>query len=171
MRSFKWPPYVQGVEQTENPYYFAFQAIINVLNQHQHKLGIDQPIDFVFDDQVEKRDTILGWDIMKKAVSPDMAHLMGSLLYQDGKEFLPLQAADLYAWWVRRWIVEGDGGGGIEHQKYAWKAERDIPRLQMSFTEEHFTREFEKAVRNHERRRLIAPPYDAWLHSRFDLKK
>jgi hypothetical protein len=53
-RSIKYPPYIINTEQIENPYYFGFKAIIDVLAQNQQVLGIGvrdrlhQFLDFLF---------------------------------------------------------------------------------------------------------------------------
>jgi hypothetical protein len=35
VRSISWPTYITDIKDLENSYYFAFQAIIHVLAQHQ----------------------------------------------------------------------------------------------------------------------------------------
>jgi hypothetical protein len=54
VRSFQWPLEVQGAELLENPYYFGFKAITDMMAQYQGGFGIDEPVDFIFDDEGEK---------------------------------------------------------------------------------------------------------------------
>ena len=55
VRTVDWPPNFTNLHRLENPYYFSFHAIINMAAQHQQKMGLNEPIDFIFDDQSEKR--------------------------------------------------------------------------------------------------------------------
>lgn len=145
VREFQWPPNFVNLKRLENPYFVAFKAIMNVLAQHQVKLGIDQPIDFIFDEESEKKTVLEGWERIKLFSTPDVRALMGDMpIYRDDKSVLPLQAADLFAWWIRHWRLEGVGGG-VENLRFWWEPKVDIPRLDMSFSEEDFLAEFRKA--------------------------
>jgi len=199
VREFNWPPNFVNLHELENPYYFAFKAIIDGFAQYQERLGLDLPIDFIFDDQTEKAVILQGWmDAMKLASEPKFRRFMGKTpLYRDDKLDLPLQAADLYAWWVRKW--ESDGiDDGVEKLKFAWDSRREIPRLHMQFSEDDFKKEFEKAndpnvqirmhllnpgevLRSHSgldwssmdmlKSPFIAPPYRARLRVAFSFMK
>ena len=144
VRSVDWPSYVNNISALENPYFAAFKAITNILAQHQEKLRITEPVDFIFDDNHEKRHTIAAWDLQKLSATPEVRNLMGSTpIYMDDKKVLPLQAADLYANWVRYWETEGISDG-IEKLKFPWEVKRDIPRLAITFNEQDFRQELLK---------------------------
>ncbi|MCH7921879.1 MAG: DUF3800 domain-containing protein [Nitrospinae bacterium] len=146
VRSIDWPPYIKNVSNLENPYYFAFQAIINVLAQYQEKMDIREPVDFIFDEQTEKVRILDAWDLLKASSSPEVRKLMGDTpIYRDDKKVLPLQAADLYAWWVRRWEIENDQDG-VKDLKFPWAVKRDIPRLDMRFSEDDLRAELSKGL-------------------------
>lgn len=172
VRKFQWPQFVKNPHELANPYYSAFYGITNILAQHQVKMGIDQPIDFIFDEQeAEKKETISGWELMRRTAEDNVLPLMGDApQYRDDEKVLPLQAADLYAGWVRKWETEGILDG-VAKLKFPWKAERDFPRLHIRLGEADFARQFAQAYARVTRRKLIAPPpYDAWLRVRFDYK-
>jgi hypothetical protein len=76
-RSIKYPPYIINTEDMENPYYFGFKAITDVLAQHQVKLRLTEPVDFIFDDESEKRRIPAAWELMKKNSAPEVAPLLG----------------------------------------------------------------------------------------------
>ena len=138
VREFPWPPWINEVHVLENPYYFAFKAITDMLAQHQEKLQITGPVDFVFDNESEKERCIAAWDELKRNSRPDIAVLMGDTpTYKDDKTTLPLQAADLYAYWVRQWQLEGIEDG-IEKLKFPWRVEREVPRIDFRFGEADF---------------------------------
>jgi Protein of unknown function (DUF3800) len=113
-----------------NPFYLAFSSIISDVAYHQRTHGIYEPIDFVFDDQVMEQGKIIdAWELLKPALRPDTRHLIGSVpAFLDDKKFLPLQAADLLAWWVRK-MVEGSAPTPL------WQASRAIPGFQMNYDE------------------------------------
>jgi len=154
VQNFPWPVWINEVHVLNNPYYFAFKAITDMLAQHQSKLGITEPVDFVFDNESEKKRCIEAWDELKQNSRPDVRALMGDTpIYRDDKTALPLQAADLYAYWVRQWELDGIEDG-IEHLEFPWKAERDLPRIDFKFVERDFIAEFNKVFDPEVQRRM-----------------
>ena len=69
VRGFEWPQNIVNLGQLENPYYFSFKAITNVFAQHQERLRIDQPVDFIFDEQSEKKPCLEAWERIKLETS------------------------------------------------------------------------------------------------------
>jgi hypothetical protein len=95
----------------KSPYFFLLYAIIEKLANNQQELGLDGPVDFIFDDQViEKPRIIEAWDLFK-AAAPVPRHLIGQTpAFQDDKRVLPLQAADIIAWVIRNRIQRASHG-------------------------------------------------------------
>jgi hypothetical protein len=119
-----------------NPYYLAFGSIIHEVAYYQMTLGIDETIDFVFDDQaMEKGKIIEAWDYIKENYArPDTKHLIGSVpAFQNDQKFLPLQAADLLAWWVRKMATEEADGAKLV--AFPWTPAKKIPGFQFRFNE------------------------------------
>jgi hypothetical protein len=136
--SIRYPRYIVDTNILKNPYWFAFKAIIDVLAQHQKQLGITDPVNFVFDDDSEKVKIPQAWELMKNASSPEIASLMGELpIYRDDTKVLPLQAADLYAWWILKWEREGIVEWG-RTLPFPWGIKKNILRLTMSFRKRDF---------------------------------
>jgi len=145
-RTFPWPPHIIESWRAENPFYFAFKAIITGLAQMQERLGIFEPVDFIFDDQSESEQCRAAWDLLKISVTPELRNLMGEKpLFLDDKRYKPLQAADLFAWWVRKWKSEGNEEA-IKRLKFPWGAKKHIRQLHMIFEEEDFQVEFNKTT-------------------------
>jgi hypothetical protein len=73
-----------------NPFYLAFGSIIKDVAYHQRTHGIDEKIDFVFDEQVTEKGKIIdAWDFLKVRVRPEDQHLIGSVpAFLDDKKFL-----------------------------------------------------------------------------------
>jgi hypothetical protein len=151
VREIKWPVKVVNADKLENPYYFAFHAIMNKLAQHQVQLGISGPVDFIFDEEGEKKNTLEAWDRIKLSVTPQVRKLMGSTpIYRNDKQFLPLQGADLFAYWVRQ-IELNKMNGMSEGSLYPWRD--SVPKdrkederfwLHMWFREQDFRTEIAK---------------------------
>jgi hypothetical protein len=92
---------------TDHPYPVLFAQLVTAELTQSFRLGLVEPHDYIldeqtgFDSEIEdlwpqyKRD-------MARSARPELAGLLGSKPYfRDDKQFLPLQAADLYAWQVR----------------------------------------------------------------------
>jgi|GEM_PF-1985276 len=154
LREFKWPPEVKETDRLSNPFYFAFRAIINCLAQHQHKLEIDEPIDFIFDESSEKKRVLDAWDWYVDGLPPETKKLTGDTpIFRSSDKVMPLQAADLYANWNRDWMND-KGEAGIENLDFPWEVKRDIPRLLMIFREKDFKIELDRSLVSHVQNRL-----------------
>lgn len=109
-------PYVEyrrvfaGKRYASNPYHFAFSEIIAHLAQHQHRLGLTEPVDFIFDrgndDRIQR-----AWNKFFASAPPEVTKLLGKRPeFGDDETMLPLQAADFLAWWRRRNFAARHGG-------------------------------------------------------------
>jgi hypothetical protein len=100
-----------GWTEPLTPYFMAFRLFIDCF----HSARIRQPelfpiegtVDFYFDDRAEKG-VILGfWDEYLAARAPAERAMYGATpRFECDDDFLPLQAADFHAWWVRKMIKE-----------------------------------------------------------------
>lgn len=106
---FKGP----GRRMIENPYYMAFHHLIHLMAHVDADYKyLNDTVDFIFD-----YDTTPGtswppdkraWEQFKRSAQPEARALMGDPpIYRNDIDTLPLQAADLWAWWVRKWTIEG----------------------------------------------------------------
>ena len=88
----------------QQPYFSVFYAVIINLARWHHSDGVTLPVDFIFDDQGAVGDeAVLWYNQIKKWQKPEIAALMGSVPKFENDEFvLPLQAADMLAWHIRR---------------------------------------------------------------------
>lgn len=120
----------------KNPYYMAFKCLIDAVVVRQVQFGLGGPIDFIFDDQSEKGAILASWEWQKVFSSPVIRDHYGSTpIFRDDQKFMPLQAADLYAWWVRKWHSEGDLQS-ILNYAFPWGLKRRIRQLHVNATEE-----------------------------------
>lgn len=132
----RWPPQLGSVEQLKNPYFYAFQMMMSGFGDNQQSAGIREPVSFIFDDQTEREVIYRNWAGLKASLTGDAARLLGDdPVFKDDENVLPLQAADLWAWWVRHWATNGDRRPGSA-LNFPWKAERDILRLGLDSTKD-----------------------------------
>lgn len=92
----------------KNPYFFAFRLLLDGFHNEREKfkkhLPLDQKIDFIFDERAEKRPILDAWEEYLEKRDEGRRELYGATpRFEDDRDFLPLQAADLWAWWVREW--------------------------------------------------------------------
>jgi hypothetical protein len=120
-------------DAARNPYYFAFNAIVTGVAREQKNYSLQNPVDFVFDEQAMEKDKIVqAWDALK--ARSDSRDLMGNVpAFLDDKKFKPLQAADLAAWWIRK--LRTDEPDGIKRVKMPWQPSRRIPGFQFHYDE------------------------------------
>jgi hypothetical protein len=146
VKAFPWPSYVSGLEQLTNPYYLGFKCIIYFVAQKGQEAGLNEPVDFIFDDESEKALTTEMWDYLKISSAPELRKFMGDTpTYKKDHEVMPLQAADLYAWWVRKWTAEGVPNWA-DNLPFPWGVKRKMSRLFADFGEEFFWDEFKMAL-------------------------
>jgi Protein of unknown function (DUF3800) len=109
--------------KVSNPWQFAAAGLLATLVNNLERLDLPkEPVDFVFDDNSEKNAVIESWDAFKAAApSPELAALAGSTpVFRNDREYLPLQAADMLAWWVRHWQLDGIKGAELIRCKFPW---------------------------------------------------
>ena len=159
VKKVDWPKTIKNPEALGNPYHFAFKATVESLAVVQEEyLKLVEPVKFIFDDHTSKGPCIEGWDSLKDSSSPDVQkYLSGTPGFEKDEEYLPLQSADLYAHWVRHWRINGMADG-IRDLKFAWKAEKDIPRFDRQFGEEDFIHEFNRMIRVYQTGQLDKSP-------------
>jgi hypothetical protein len=87
-----------------NPYFISFWMLLTAFMQHQQAVGFSEPVDFIFDDQVEKHRIREAWDTFVEVAPNSVKPFIGvEPSFQDDKKVKPLQAADLMAWHTREW--------------------------------------------------------------------
>lgn len=99
----------------DSPYVLLVQQLIlavAVFGDRQH--GIKTPCDYIFDTEESFDEEIFAmWPMMKwlvrNSARSDIENFIGERpIFRDDKSFLPLQAADLYAWQARNHILDNN---------------------------------------------------------------
>jgi len=134
-----------------NPYYHAISGLISGVAREQIRQGMPEKIDFVFDEQLMEQGRFLAiWDDLARTAPPDVKPMIGStpIFRKDSGEdaVLPLQAADLEAWWLRqRWREKLTGEPEIP---YPWQPAA-IPGVSNVFDEAELKICYEKIFQAH----------------------
>ena len=87
----------------DNAYYYLFQCFVAAAMATEKYLGSGDPLDFVFDSHEsfqKPSERLYGY----MQCMEQFAGRIINVSYRDEKRFLPLQAADLLAWQVRRFF-------------------------------------------------------------------
>lgn len=95
-------------KEIDNPYFWCFHQLYYAIIVYQRKYRWNTQIDFIFDDIGKLGDETIKWIKILKAMAPESAkpYFGSPPIFRNDEEFLPLQAADLYAWLVRRHLYE-----------------------------------------------------------------
>lgn len=95
----------------QNPYFVCFWGVMHAAADYHRALGIGgvPPVDFVFDEQGGLgHDAALWYQWSKEQQEPEIRNLMGATpIFRDDKLVVPLQAADMLAWHLRRHHEKG----------------------------------------------------------------
>ena len=99
------------LSEWKNPYFIVFRALVQGFYSNRmgfsYRLPLDEKVDFYFDRQNESARIHATWDDYMKGLDPMARELFGvEPRFEDDQTLLPLQGADLWAWWVRHWYEE-----------------------------------------------------------------
>jgi hypothetical protein len=83
-----------------SPYYIAFIAVVSSFSGRYHWLGSEEVVDFIFDEQ-EGFET-KAYRLYNRLETWFPNRRFGGVRFANDKVVLPLQAADLIAWQIRR---------------------------------------------------------------------
>ena len=139
-----------------NPYYIAFRCLMDKFHIARHEKSkefeIDEKIDFIFDERSDKNIILSVWeDYLKNRPDEIRKYYGASPVFKDDNEFLPLQAADFYVWWVRKWYVEGTPEKIREYDFGNFTREKGVRRhllVDITFNEDQLVENFMRIVRN-----------------------
>jgi hypothetical protein len=111
----------------KNPYNLAFAAIQDGLLHTQRRMNFWDPIDLIFDSQSGFEEPIAhGWRRFRDAARSRDKRVLGDVpRFLDGRKFLPLQAADLSAWWLRKYW-DDNGSFTPLRSPYPWETRSPI---------------------------------------------
>lgn len=106
--------------KVDSPYFFLFLNLIMSVAGWQIRTGAKERVDFVFDDQAKIGRISVKWhDYVRELLPPDARHILTSTpSFQHDTEVLPLKAADMMAWHMRRDVADKTKpGANTNHQR------------------------------------------------------
>ena len=119
-------------------------------------IPLNAPVDFIFDNMSKKRRVLDNWDSWIESMTPEIRKRYGAApRFEDDTEFLPLQAADFWAWWVREGCEVGQHNRvetlfpikGNYHSLYVWyQGEQLIEYFYNKIREQHGVRKLTDKV-------------------------
>jgi Protein of unknown function (DUF3800) len=95
-------------QQIDDPYFICFYNVILSACHLLNKLGVERTVDWIFDEQGPIGAEAVRWYYwVRENVPPDVQKRLGSTpIFRDDGAVLPLKAADMYAWQIRRHLAE-----------------------------------------------------------------
>ena len=86
----------------KSPYFMCFYGMIITIGQFHKQQNLDVPVDFIFDKTTQSVGTIAFFEYVKEQF-PELSQILGSTpIFRDDVAVVPLQAADMLAWCLRR---------------------------------------------------------------------
>jgi len=130
----------------DQPYFFAALSIMESTFEWAMQNGIDEPIDFIFDEQKDESDYLQSiWTPLVESQPPEISRLMGNRpIHVDDKKNPPLQAADMLAWPFRR--ILDRAVKNVPHDEFLGNMLADIKIYHQLWTRERLV-EFMKSAR------------------------
>ena len=119
-------------------------------NQMVDAIPLDEQIDFIFDYQDEKKTILSIWDEYIKARPDEAKKYYGTApRFEDDEKFLPLQSADLWAWWVRKWYNEGtpEKIKAVDFSEFNIHATRKHLKIEITFDEVQLVKIIKRTLR------------------------
>ena len=104
-----------------SPYYLAFNSLAMLLSKHLSAQEQAEPVDFIFDHQPGQEEAVTAnWAPMRASLPPEQQRLLKTSppKFESDKDVLPLQAAHLLAWNMRR--VTSDKAAGRVAFWFPW---------------------------------------------------
>ncbi len=137
-----------------NPYHVTLRCLLDMFhlerNQMADAIPLDEQVDFIFDYRDEKKTILSIWDEYIKARPDEVKKYYGAApRFEDDEKFLPLQSADLWAWWVRKWYNEGTPEKILagDFGEFNLKATRKHSRVEISLNEEQLVEDIKRTLR------------------------
>lgn len=95
-------------ENVDDPYFFLFWELRVAVAHHQERTGVREKVDFIFDRQGAIGATAVFWhEKFISTLSPFARYIIsGTPRFESDTEVLPLKAADMLAWQMRRYVED-----------------------------------------------------------------
>jgi len=99
-------------EALDRPYFLSFFSLASLIAAVVRKVGYGEKVELIYDTQENESKSFFMEQFEKfmQAAPPSAAGLFNIPKWEDDKDVLPLQAADMLAWHIRRYFYDYMGG-------------------------------------------------------------
>lgn len=138
-----------------NDFLFTFRCLMDMFHNRRNVsnevLGDGVPVQFIFDNQMGEEPIVKAfWDAYQRSRRPEVRRLYAEKpRFEDDEDFLPLQAADMWAWWVRKAYSEGRLVDLMEGRYEGFNLPVDFPSLVIEFDGDAITKDLINVARDH----------------------
>lgn len=135
---------VYGMKYDESAaYHLGFREVVRYLSSAQSRTSDREPVDIIFDERGEKAKVLEIWDDFMDMLPDHMADVIGGPpSFQSDERILPLQAADMLAWHVRRYRKLTGNLNGLRNM-FPWEIKKELN----GFVIEPSSRELRRSVK------------------------
>jgi len=138
-----------------SPINLAYRALLDNFHSKLNKevmakyLPLETKVDFYFDRHSASGELIDAWDEYIKTRPEDIQDFYGAMpRFEDDEEFLPLQAADFWAWWVRKAYEDDTIDDLVSNNNFRyWIGEKRIPKIIISLSEDKIVANLMESLR------------------------
>jgi hypothetical protein len=156
----------------DNAYRFSFRNLLDTFHAKRaifgNVLSENQPVDFIFDERSEKAPILSEWEGFKEMqIAKGFTQYGATPRFEDDYKFLPLQAADLWAWWVRQAWHSSTGENKIYEDDFPVKGAKSQYRVSISADEDTITNMLGEQACTHSASYLVYDlknPYPNWRY-------
>jgi hypothetical protein len=111
-------------------------------------LPLDQKIDFYFDEHSAKNSILEVWNLFLNDIPEETRALFGHMpRFEDDECFMPLQAADFWAWWVRKGHEDGKLREYEQARFPTWTGTKPVPGIMLELGEDELVQHLIYATR------------------------
>jgi hypothetical protein len=138
-----WPDWLDNREVIGNAYFAGFQAMMLGLTWEQNQFGIDGPVELIFDAHSSWKQPTRSWNITKQwtPFAQVRALMRQPPSFRNSATTMPLQAADLLAYYVRQSDVASSG-----KLVFPWKQNKRMRGVHFFLTEEMLRKKLNDVV-------------------------
>ncbi len=137
-----------------NPYHVTLRCLLDMFHLERDQMAdaipLDEQVDFIFDYRDEKKTILSIWDEYIKARPDEVKKYYGAApRFEDDEKFLPLQSADLWAWWVRKWYKEEtpEKIKAVDFSEFNIHATRKHLKIEITFDEDQLVKVIKRTLR------------------------
>ena len=126
-------------EKFTSPYFVTFRCLMDMFHSRRAELAEwipdDEKIDFFFDYHSDSGAVAAMWDnYMRERPEETRKYYGGQPSFRNDESLLPLQAADFWAWWVRKWYRDNAPEKLAKRQFEVFERPRKRKFLQIDIT-------------------------------------